>query len=121
MPIQITAKRDGFRRCGIAHSDKTQTYADDHFTAAQLQALKAEDQLVVVHLSDQQLNAGGTGEGSEKLEALRSQLLTATSNLDAKTAELTAKQETITAQQAEIEALKAQVLSLTPSDDKAKK
>lgn len=142
MPIQITAKRDGFRRCGIAHSDKTQTYADDHFTAAQLQALKAEDQLVVVHLSDQQLSAGGTGEGNEKLEVLRSQLLAATSSLDAKTAELTtaqslieklnddlsqantdltAKQETITAQQAEIEALKAQVISLTPSDDKAKK
>ncbi|EOZ7333880.1 HI1506-related protein, partial [Yersinia enterocolitica] len=42
MPIQITAKRDGFRRCGMAHSDKTQTYADGHFSPSVLAELMAE-------------------------------------------------------------------------------
>ncbi|MFD3249459.1 HI1506-related protein [Rahnella aquatilis] len=142
MPIQITAKRDGFRRCGMAHSDKKQTYADDHFSAAQLQVLEAEDQLVVVRISDQQLSAGKTGELGADLQAALAEIATLTSSLNSKTSDLTtaqslieklnddlsqantdltAKQETITAQAAEIETLKAQVASLTTPDDKAKK
>ncbi len=141
MPIQITAKRDGFRRCGMAHSDKTQTYADDHFSAAQLQVLEAEEQLVVVRLSDQQLeeNTGAVSDqlasAQQKIETLTDNLQTTTEQLTAAnsqveklngdlsqaTADLTARQETITAQAAEIETLKAQVVSLTPADDKTKK
>lgn len=149
MPIQITAKRDGFRRCGMAHSDKTQTYADDHFSAAQLQVLEAEEQLVVVRISDQQLNAGKAGELGADLQAALAEIATLTSSLNSKTSDLTtaqalieklnvslgestaklvqgaddlkAQQETITAQAAEIETLKAQVASLTPAEDKAKK
>lgn len=48
MAITITAKRDGFRRCGIAHSTHGTTYPDDFFTAVQLAQLKREPQLVVV-------------------------------------------------------------------------
>jgi len=141
MPIQITAKRDGFRRCGMAHSDKTQTYADDHFSAAQLQVLEAEDQLVVVRLSDQELAVNSTDISDQQLSAqqkidtlannlqtTREQLTAANAqveklngDLSQATADLTAKQETITAQTAEIETLKAQVASLTPADDKTKK
>lgn len=51
MPVQITARVDGFRRCGMAHSAKTQTYPDDHFTAAQLAVLENEPQLIVVRVS----------------------------------------------------------------------
>lgn len=141
MPIQITAKRDGFRRCGMAHSDKTQTYADDRFTPAELAVLEAEDQLVVVRLSDQQLKAN-TGVVSDQLASAQQKIETLTDNLQTTTeqltaansqveklngdlsqatADLTAKQETITAQAAEIETLKAQVVSLTPADDKTKK
>lgn len=48
MAIIITAKRDGFRRCGIAHSTQGTAYPDDFFTAKQLAQLKREPQLVVV-------------------------------------------------------------------------
>lgn len=48
MAILITAKRDGFRRLGIAHSAQGTAYPDDHFTPAQLAVLKAEPMLVVV-------------------------------------------------------------------------
>ncbi|MFX2607062.1 HI1506-related protein [Enterobacter mori] len=45
--IDITAKRDGFRRCGIAHSEKTTTYPLGRFTAKELEQLQNEPQLVV--------------------------------------------------------------------------
>lgn len=47
MPILITAKVNGFRRCGIAHSDTATEYPDDHFTKEQLATLQAEPMLVV--------------------------------------------------------------------------
>ncbi|HEI8485886.1 HI1506-related protein [Morganella morganii] len=47
MPVTITAKVNGFRRCGIAHPDTATTYPDDHFTKAQLDELQAEPMLVV--------------------------------------------------------------------------
>mgnify|MGYP007111628748 CR=1 FL=1 len=47
MPVIITAKRDGFRRCGMAHSDKAVEHSDDTFTKEQLAILKAEPMLVV--------------------------------------------------------------------------
>ena len=47
MAILITAKRDGFRRLGIAHSAQGTAYPDDRFTPAQLAVLKAEPMLVV--------------------------------------------------------------------------
>ncbi|CAG9412113.1 MULTISPECIES: HI1506-related protein [Providencia] len=47
MPIIITAKVNGFRRCGIAHSDTATEYSDDHFTKEQLATLQAEPMLVV--------------------------------------------------------------------------
>ncbi|MBG6243374.1 MAG: hypothetical protein EKE20_16955, partial [Candidatus Symbiopectobacterium sp. Dall1.0] len=51
MPIQITARTDGFRRCGMAHRAKTQTYPDNRFTAAELATLAREPQLIVVRVS----------------------------------------------------------------------
>lgn len=47
MPITIRAKRDGFRRCGIAHSATPVSYPDDHFTEAELARLRAEPLLEV--------------------------------------------------------------------------
>ncbi|MCQ4171737.1 HI1506-related protein [Hafnia paralvei] len=60
MPIQITAKRDGFRRCGMPHSEKTKTYPDGYFTQTQLDELKAENMLIVVEVSDTQQDGNGT-------------------------------------------------------------
>jgi hypothetical protein len=47
MAIRITSKKNGFRRCGIAHPDQPTLYPDDAFTPGQLQALKAEPMLIV--------------------------------------------------------------------------
>jgi hypothetical protein len=47
MPVIITSKRDGFRRCGIEHPAKPVEYPDDRFTEEQLKKLKAEPMLIV--------------------------------------------------------------------------
>lgn len=44
--IEIIAKKEGFRRCGIAHTG-TKQYPDGTFTKKQLDELKAEPLLVV--------------------------------------------------------------------------
>ncbi|MCR1228292.1 HI1506-related protein [Klebsiella quasipneumoniae] len=45
--ITITAKRDGFRRCGVAHRDVPVTFPDGYFTDEQIAILRAEPALVV--------------------------------------------------------------------------
>ncbi|WCG83807.1 HI1506-related protein [Pectobacterium sp. A5351] len=71
MPIQITARVDGFRRCGMAHSAKTQTYPDDHFTATALAVLENEPQLIVVRVSgDAEKSDGAARQLSAALEKL---------------------------------------------------
>lgn len=47
MEIRITAKIDGFRRCGIAHSSTPTDYPAGTFTPAQIEELKATTQLIV--------------------------------------------------------------------------
>jgi len=51
--ITITAKRDGFRRCGVAHTTKPALFLDDAFTPEQLRQLQAEPMLVVELLTDE--------------------------------------------------------------------
>ncbi|MCX8962140.1 hypothetical protein EHW64_13615 [Erwinia psidii] len=78
MPVQITAKRNGFRRCGIAHSEKTTTWPDDHFSAEQLRELENEAQLVVVRVSDKAVRDDDSGaelaETLQKVKDLQLQL-----------------------------------------------
>lgn len=47
MPVIITSKRDGFRRCGLAHPASPVEHPDGAFTPEQLEILKAEPMLVV--------------------------------------------------------------------------
>lgn len=47
MAITIRARREGFRRCGIAHSVAPVTYADGTFGASQIDALRCEPMLIV--------------------------------------------------------------------------
>lgn len=47
MPVIITAKREGFRRCGVAHPAHAVKHPDGRWTAAELAVLKAEPMLVV--------------------------------------------------------------------------
>jgi len=51
MAIQIVAKKDGFRRCGIEHVG-TKVFPADRFTAAELKVLKAEPMLAVAEVPD---------------------------------------------------------------------
>ncbi|APC16294.1 hypothetical protein BLL42_11350 [Pseudomonas frederiksbergensis] len=53
MAFVITAKRDGFRRCGIAHPGKPTSYPDDFFTEEQLRALDKEPQLILAYAEDE--------------------------------------------------------------------
>lgn len=50
--IRIASKKEGFRRCRVAHSAKPKDYADDFFTRAELKKLKAEPMLIVQVLPD---------------------------------------------------------------------
>lgn len=52
MTIVITSKRDGFRRCGIAHPGKPTFYPDDFFTDEQLEALGKEPQLILAYTGE---------------------------------------------------------------------
>lgn len=54
MGVRITARTDGFRRCGVAHLAKGKTYRDGYFTEEQLEALRSEPQLVVTDVDDEQ-------------------------------------------------------------------
>lgn len=47
MPVIITAKREGFRRCGVAHPAHAVKHPDGRWTATELAVLKAEPMLVV--------------------------------------------------------------------------
>ena len=45
--IRIISKREGFRRCGIAHTVAPVEYPSDHFSPAELTALMNEPMLTV--------------------------------------------------------------------------
>jgi hypothetical protein len=50
--IRIRSKREGFRRCGIAHSAEPKDYPNEQFTKKQFADLKAEPMLFVEELPD---------------------------------------------------------------------
>lgn len=59
--ITITSKRDGFRRCGVAHRDVPVTWPDGSFTAEQIAVLRSEPALVV--------HTGAVSSNNDKLKA----------------------------------------------------
>lgn len=82
MPIQITARRDGFRRLGIAHSANTVTWPDDQFSDSELQILENDPNLIVVRLQDMPETSGG-GDAVSALTAERDGLNVRVSELEA--------------------------------------
>ena len=50
--IEITSKREGFRRAGVAHSVQPTSWPDDAFTKEQLEALRVEKNLQVKVIKD---------------------------------------------------------------------
>lgn len=66
--VCITAKKDGFRRAGMAHSAAATDHAAEEFDAKRLALLKAEPMLVVqeIDLPDEPLATDDPGKGTGK-------------------------------------------------------
>lgn len=93
--ITITSKRDGFRRCGVAHRDVPVTWPDGSFTDEQIAILRAEPALVV-HLGavsgdDDKLKIAQ--ERIQELEAVVLQLNDDAAGLKSQLAEVTADRD----------------------------
>ncbi|HHC0256912.1 TPA: HI1506-related protein [Salmonella enterica] len=134
MPIQITARRDGFRRLGIAHSAAGRTWPDDQFTAKELAVLESDPNLIVVRVPDvpEQDTSGniqltaerdalqsrvseletGNIQLNKDIESLKQQLDTANSTITAITAERDALQ-------VKLDAAPAPVTDAGPGSDSA--
>lgn len=59
--IRITARMNGFRRCGVAHYG-VRDYPDDHWTGDQLAVLEADPMLVIERIEDAPSPAPETGK-----------------------------------------------------------
>ncbi|EBP4586582.1 hypothetical protein VH79_26190 [Salmonella enterica] len=68
--IYITAKREGFARCGVRFSETTTAYEESRFTPEQLADLEAEPMLIVTR----ELNAGTAAQAEEQIHRLRDAL-----------------------------------------------
>ena len=127
--IDITAKREGFRRAGMAHSETTQTYPLSRFTAAQLALLKAEPMLIVV-IRDKDDGAGKPSPQAElnakvlelegDIQILTRQQVDALAQVEELTEALATECETTTRLSAELDAERQQVAALTQQLDAAK-
>ena len=62
--LEITAKRDGFRRCGMRHPATPTRHRFDQFSEEELKRLKEEPRLVVVEV-EEECNEGD-GAASER-------------------------------------------------------
>lgn len=82
MPIQITARRNGFRRLGIAHSANTVTWPDGHFNDGELEILENDPNLIVIRLQDVPETPGGD-DAVSALTAERDGLKVRVSELEA--------------------------------------
>lgn len=64
--IRIISKKEGFRRCGIAHTGTPTDYPNDRFSKKELAALKAEPMLIVQEIAEPKEKSGKDKE--EKTE-----------------------------------------------------
>ncbi|WP_370607941.1 HI1506-related protein [Citrobacter meridianamericanus] len=71
MPVQITARRDGFRRLGIVHSARTVTYPDERFTKSEIAILKNDPNLIVAEVA----NIADTESMEEQLKAALNEII----------------------------------------------
>ena len=64
--LRIVSKRDGFRRCGVAHSGQATDYPMDRFSKKDRERLEAEDMLVVheVEVEGGETKTAGRGGGN---------------------------------------------------------
>ncbi|MBN1085937.1 hypothetical protein JNO12_14890 [Erwinia aphidicola] len=121
MPIEITARRDGFRRLGIAHSATTTTYPDDHFSPDELKSLLAEPQLIVVRVSGEATGAQPDEASQKVISDLKAKLATAEKTIsgqqllmDEKDAALLQLDQDVKQQQQRITELEAELQAVKP-------
>lgn len=100
MPVTITAKVNGFRRCGIAHPDTATTYPDDHFTKAQLDELQAEPMLVVSPGTAPETGADTAAE--KQIAALKAEVRTLSLQAEQLTAENSALKAALSAAEKQV-------------------
>jgi TolA-binding protein len=84
--IDITAKREGFRRAGMTHSEKTRTWPLDKFTPKQIKDLQSEPMLVVAirNADDHPIGPDDSAQVktlTEQLDAANGQIKTLTGQL----------------------------------------
>ena len=128
--ITITAKRNGFMRCGVAHKDTPVTWPDGAFTDAQIRELKAEPQLIVYDgAQTQTANPAGAlvelqaknDELQEQVTSLTSELVTQQNYVTNLTADKNALQATVDALTGDKTALQTTVDTLTGEKDALQK
>lgn len=114
--ITITAKRNGFMRCGVAHKDTPVIWKDGAFSAAQIAELKAEPMLVVY--DGAQVPQGQLEEGLIQLKTENSQLKDQVEKL---TTEMTAQQASVKTLADENDDLQQSIAQLTADKDALQK
>lgn len=120
--ITITAKRNGFMRCGVAHKDTPVVWKDGAFTDAQIAELKAEPMLVVydgAQAPQGQLEDGlkllqtENGQLKDQVEKLTTEITTQQASVKALTEEKDALQKSVDQLAADKDALQKQVDELS--------
>ncbi|EIE5970168.1 hypothetical protein LDR16_003526 [Salmonella enterica] len=109
--IFITAKREGFARCGVRFSETTTSYPDDRFTPEQLADLEAEPMLIV-----SREGAGMTaGQAAEQISRLKDALSDAQQELAVVTGERDILSQQLAERTAERDLAREQLAALTPA------
>ncbi|EAO6530547.1 hypothetical protein G0R83_000789 [Salmonella enterica] len=107
--IFITAKREGFARCGVRFSETTTSYPDDRFMPEQLADLEAEPMLIV-----SREGAGMTaGQAAEQISRLKDALDTAEHEVAVVTAERDVLHQQLADMTTERDALREQLAAVT--------
>ncbi|ECC3819063.1 hypothetical protein AIE71_25030 [Salmonella enterica subsp. enterica] len=119
--IYITSKRDGFWRCGIAHSETTTAYPDDRFTPDELARLEAEPMLIVSR------DAPGDAGAGPQIQTLKSALQKAEADVDHLSGQVLTLQKQVsdlteerTAAEDERDSLAAKLTAMTKERDTLK-
>lgn len=91
--IDITAKRPGFRRAGMVHSEQTMTYPLSQFTKEQIKQLQDEPMLVVAIRNANEQQPVAPDELTQQVQTLTAELDSAKVQIQMLTTELTEAQE----------------------------
>nr|HAT2259594.1 hypothetical protein [Citrobacter freundii] len=120
MPVQITARRDGFRRLGMAHSANTVTYPDGRFTPEELNILKAEPNLIVTEIkdvADAQTSSSELSAAQGRIAELEAGVLTLNQDIKDLKTQLDTSQAQLESVTAERDRLLAEQASTAPSEE----